>query len=71
MLKNLKSKLVVVIAAVVAAPAFAAVDPAVTTAVSTAYTDGGTLVSLAIAGLITLVAIMVGVGILISMMKRS
>lgn len=49
---------------------FAAVDPAVTGAVDAAYTDGGTLVTLAVASLIGLVAIGVGVSMLISMLRK-
>lgn len=52
------------------ASSLAAVDPAVKTAVETAYTDGGTLIALAVASLIGLVALMVGVGIVISLLKK-
>lgn len=75
--QKVKNKLVAVpvagaalVGTLIPASAFAAVDPAVQTAVETAYTDGGTLISLGVAGLIGLVALMVGVGIIISLLKR-
>ena len=74
--KKIKNKIVasvagaVLVGTLIPASAFAVVDPAVKTAVETAYTDGGTLISLAVAGLIGIVALMVGVGIVISLLKK-
>lgn len=75
--RKIKNKIVAVpvasaalVGTLIPASAFAAVDPAVQAAVDTAYTDGGTLISLAVAGLIGIVALMVGVGIVISLLKR-
>ena len=72
-----KNKLVAVpvagaalVGTLIPASAFAAVDPAVQAAVEGAYTDGGTLIALAVASLIGLVALMVGVGIVISLLKK-
>ncbi|EGG93990.1 hypothetical protein IMCC1989_471 [gamma proteobacterium IMCC1989] len=75
--KKIKNKIVAfpvtgaaLVGTLIPASAFAAVDPAIETAVNTAYTDGGTLISFAVAGLIGIVALMVGVGIVISLLKR-
>jgi hypothetical protein len=75
--KKIRNKLValpvasaVLVGTLIPASAFAAVDAAVQAAVEGAYTDGGTLIALAVASLIGLVALMVGVGIVISLLKK-
>lgn len=52
------------------AASFASADAATQTAITDAYTSGSSDLSVAITGLIGLVALMVGVGMIISMLRK-
>jgi uncharacterized protein HemY len=67
-MKNLIKKSTLVICAAVAAGSAFAADH--TTAIDAAYTDGNTNVTAAVVGLIGLMAVIVGVGAVISLFKR-
>jgi hypothetical protein len=63
----MKSGAAIAVGSVAASPAFA-ID---TTAVETAFTDGNSAVTTVVGGLIAMTAIMLGIGIVLSLMKRS
>lgn len=67
-INRLKAAGFVVVASTAAS--FASADAATQTAITDAYTSGSSDLSVAITGLMGLVALMVGVGLIISMMRK-
>tara|TARA_B100000282_G_scaffold242131_1_gene185097 strand:- start:163 stop:405 length:243 start_codon:yes stop_codon:yes gene_type:complete len=67
-INRLKAAGFTVVGTAVGAPAFA--DEATQAAITSAYTDGGADLTVAVAGLIGLVAVVVGVGMIVSMLRK-
>ncbi len=67
-LDNAKRTGAVVVGTAAASASYA--DEATQTAITSAYTDGSADLTVAVAGLIGLVAVVVGVGMIISMLRK-